>query len=989
LPASRHFALIFLIPLALAFMNVMRTYDQISTPFYYISLSIGILLTIFLFALNYLVSKPESTSLLVKFSGVVLTSVLAVFGVISWLTAPAYASQYRPALCDQCSILFTPNASGGYDISQAPFQFEEQLGQRLYLADNASGQDASVQQDFEFPFYGQTYSRVYISNNGLISMGQPLNHWDLEYHFSRLPIIFGLTLDLTPKVAETNGVFVRRLPDRLVVTYWRVKAFYHPEREYTFQMVLYTDGRFLLTYNGLPADMSYYVNDRPDSNVWVIGAKPAQGAYEIIRLDTLPAQTGPAGALADPYRAFRQHLHQFVMPLALAILVSSLLFIVGLPLVLHFMFARPLRRLLAGVERFNAGKETETLPVLFNDEIGFLTRSFNNLTGQLNALIHELEARVAERTADLVHANEQLRKLTIAIEQSPSAIVITNPNVEIEYVNPAFTRSTGYTFEEAKGRNPNILKSDQTIPETFVEMWRALRAGQTWRGELINRKKSGEIYWEYTVIAPIYDEQGQISHYVAIKEDVTARKMAEQALQESEKQYRDLFELESDAIFIIRNSDGAILQANKAATLLYGYSEAELTTMKNTDLSAEPESTRQATQSPAPLEKIIHIPLRWHRKHDGLVFPVEINARFISWRGEDVHIAAIRDISEHLQVANAEQRFSTLLKNLNEVTMALSLASTFDKMCRRAIELGREKLGFDRLGLWFIDPDDPESLIGSYGVDEQGNIRDERQVRIPNRPQGINCYLMSDKKAIYYAENAPIYDDQNRQIGQGQKAAVGLWDGNRVIGFLYADNFLRREPIDERQRELLLLFAQAIGHQGTIKRTQQRLEELATTDPLTGLLNRRSFFAQAGAIFSRNRHPDGELAILMLDIDHFKNVNDTYGHQVGDRVLHDIAACIRDNLRPTDLVARYGGEEFVALLPRISLEQMSQIAERLLRAIRDARFETEAGSFSVTVSMGIALQREHTKNLEQLINLADQGLYDAKQAGRDRWVLRQ
>ncbi|NUM45808.1 MAG: diguanylate cyclase [Anaerolineales bacterium] len=162
-----------------------------------------------------------------------------------------------------------------------------------------------------------------------------------------------------------------------------------------------------------------------------------------------------------------------------------------------------------------------------------------------NALLNEaLEARVTQRTAELLDTNRrleaeiqnrirmesELRKLSSAIEQSPSSIIITNIAGEIEYVNPAFTTLTGYTLEEVYGKNPNFQKSGQTPEEVYKDLWKAITSGETWRGEFVNQKKNGDLYWEFAVIAPIRGRNQKPAHYVAIKEDITLRKQAEEEL---------------------------------------------------------------------------------------------------------------------------------------------------------------------------------------------------------------------------------------------------------------------------------------------------------------------------------------------------------------------------------------------------------------------------------------------------------------------------
>ena len=136
------------------------------------------------------------------------------------------------------------------------------------------------------------------------------------------------------------------------------------------------------------------------------------------------------------------------------------------------------------------------------------------------------ERVAAERT-------QELRKLSRATEESPASVVITDTDGRIEYVNPKFTRVTGYALEEALGQNPRILKAGQLPPEFYQELWQTITAGSEWQGEFCNRKKNGDIYWEHASISPIKGEDGAITHFVAVKEDVTERKKIEAALLEA------------------------------------------------------------------------------------------------------------------------------------------------------------------------------------------------------------------------------------------------------------------------------------------------------------------------------------------------------------------------------------------------------------------------------------------------------------------------
>jgi PAS domain S-box-containing protein len=133
----------------------------------------------------------------------------------------------------------------------------------------------------------------------------------------------------------------------------------------------------------------------------------------------------------------------------------------------------------------------------------------------------------------------QLRQLSATVEQSPASVVITDLTGQIVYVNPKFTRLTGYTFEEASGQNPRILKSGETSAAEYERLWRTILAGQEWRGEFHNRKKSGELYWESAVISPVTDSSGHLTSFLAVKEDITARKQAE-AIEQQRRQRQQL-----------------------------------------------------------------------------------------------------------------------------------------------------------------------------------------------------------------------------------------------------------------------------------------------------------------------------------------------------------------------------------------------------------------------------------------------------------------
>lgn len=173
--------------------------------------------------------------------------------------------------------------------------------------------------------------------------------------------------------------------------------------------------------------------------------------------------------------------------------------------------------------------------------------------------------------------------------------------------------------------------------------------------------------------------------------------------------------------------------------------------------------------------------------------------------------------------------------------------------------------------------------------------------------------------------------------------------------------------------------------QDNLKRSNELLLELSNTDPLTGMYNRRYLMKELEKEFKRVVRKMGEMSLIILDIDYFKKVNDTYGHLQGDIVLQKVAQQVQKELRNYDIAARYGGEEFIAVLPDVSLEGALVVAERIRASVERIRFNGDLSPLSITVSLGVAaLNPERCPTVDGLIKLADDALYLAKSNGRNR-----
>ncbi len=368
--------------------------------------------------------------------------------------------------------------------------------------------------------------------------------------------------------------------------------------------------------------------------------------------------------------------------------------------------------------------QTEVVATLITDESGRITH------------LQGVSRDITERKK----AEDELRKLSLAAEQSPVSIVITNLNAEIVYVNEAFVQATGYPREEILGQNPRILQSGRTPKASYAEMWANLSEGKAWRGELYNRRKDGTEYLELASITPIRQPAGEVTHYLAVKEDITDRRRIAAALAESEEKFRTIYDTINDAIFVHDAATGHVLDVNASACQMYGYTREQLLKLDVSRISAN-----VAPYTLDVAQKYIQLTLEhgwqafeWQaRDSTGRIFWVAVNLQAVQIGGSQQVLAVVRDIDSRKRAEEALQQALAEAKALNaklaeaqsQLLQSEKMASIGQLAAGVAHELNNP-IGFVSSNLGTLDDylDDIFAITDAYEAVESGPCIDCSQL---------------------------------------------------------------------------------------------------------------------------------------------------------------------------------------------------------------------------------------------------------------------
>jgi diguanylate cyclase (GGDEF)-like protein/PAS domain S-box-containing protein len=480
-----------------------------------------------------------------------------------------------------------------------------------------------------------------------------------------------------------------------------------------------------------------------------------------------------------------------------------------------------------------------------------------------------------------------------------------------------------------------------------------------------------------------------------LEEDILQRSAVEDALRISDERFSKAFQNIPDAVLITLAEDGTILEGNESFYHLSGYAPGEAIGRTTVDLKLW-KSAADRQNLTDQLQKQGHmrdIEATFYTKN-GQAIPCQVSGETIYLQQGDSLLMIVRDISERKKIEQAEKEQRLLAEALVNSARALNSSLKFDEVLDLILDnLGRV-VPHDTANIMVLEEEGWAQIMRCRGYIENGHA-DLTGRRVPLAEMAIINKVAANGRPTAIPDTS-IETDWHTipEVDWVKSYAIApIRTLGHTIGFLNLES-AQKGFFNQEHAERLLAFADQASIAIENASLYEDVESLALTDVLTGLFNRRGLYQFGERELARSRRFHHPLAAMMLDIDHFKKVNDSYGHQTGDRVLSALAACLRANVRlNVDILARYGGEEFFLLLPETDQASAANVAERIRQAVEDMAIEvapdlSPAGeNLQITISLGLVMLTPDITSLDEFIQRADQCMYAAKKGGRNRVVM--
>ncbi len=543
---------------------------------------------------------------------------------------------------------------------------------------------------------------------------------------------------------------------------------------------------------------------------------------------------------------------------------------------------------------------------------------------------------------------KRLQRAELIANETQHAITITDAKGRITWVNPAFTKISGYAIDDVVGYTPgSILQCPETDPQTVEEIRAALRNGEGIRTTILNRARDGRHYWLDLEIRPIHRDDGSIDGFIAIENDVTD-------LVEDRNRKDAIFE-NATAGIVIHDETGIAVDCNQEAEKILGVTadrflgvavadrDWQLVDVDGSPLAPDETPQARASRDNRPVRNQI----MGAKQENGSIRWLRVSARVFSMGAGKAHtLVSFTDVTEEENARREVQEAHELLSSIIE-TMPDALAA-YDQDDRLLFCNSAYKSFYAvsspaiRIGASF------ESIL-RYGL-ERGQFKN-----VGETPEQREKWL---RERI-----------ENHRKPKPEMMVTELDDGRWL-----------------QIRERVTPSGISVGVRTDItalKQAEQKIRLAAERDALTGLVNRAAFMQRFDQTINGSRDNDGAGLVALIDLDHFKELNDTLGHDVGDACLREISRRLLQATRSGDVVARLGGDEFAVLMPGITDREEGINAVQAVVDLITKAVSLGGKVIYPQMSVGVSMYPEDGMNVTELLKNADIAMYATKNSGRN------
>ncbi|WP_256930742.1 EAL domain-containing protein [Pseudomonas sp. ABC1] len=543
------------------------------------------------------------------------------------------------------------------------------------------------------------------------------------------------------------------------------------------------------------------------------------------------------------------------------------------------------------------------------------------------------------------------------------AIAEFAPDGTLTRANTNYLNLLGYTHEEAIGRpHGSFCLPVFSEGKEYAAFWQALLSGQARSGIVERLRRDGESRWLEATYTPVVDDQGQVVQILKIATDISERLQEERARQQH-LQLLSLVANASDSAILISDASPHIEYVNAGFSRMFGWSSEEACGQKPLALLAPDKDEAYSQEYQAALSA---------------GNPVE---REVIVQGKNGQRYWAKVISNPIHDHNG--RWSLTITILTDITRA----KLHEVLQRKALEaMAREQPLAEVLELICLEVERiaPELTVAILEVDEQGRMHPLAAPSMPEEHARRLDGVVIDESGS--SSSNPLWDDYSSSLQA--HGFIQCWPSTihnrqgRVIGIF---GFYTRHTHGSLSTSLHQGLADACRYLCTLaierEHTRRRIRQLAFYDALTGLPNRSLLQAKADqAIAIANRNNE-QLAVLFIDLDRFKNINDSLGHPAGDELLRQVATRISETVRVSDIAGRQSGDEFVVVLPQCNAESVKETVGRIQNLLSQPML-IAGTSVSISGSVGIAMYPADGRDMETLLHRADMAMYQAKHCGR-------